>query len=82
MKKKILAVVLTATLVLSSGCEYINSKLPKNPPSQREQICAELGRNLVFNSTSVTNIGTGSATQIAQSQRLYTKYHCEDFEKK
>jgi hypothetical protein len=77
MKKSLL---LIAAIITLSGCSYFDSKT--NPPTQREQLCAELKRNLIFNTTSIPNIGNAPATQRAQSMKLYEKYNCNDAGKK
>ncbi|MCL5261591.1 MAG: hypothetical protein M1561_08020 [Gammaproteobacteria bacterium] len=64
-----------------TGCEYLNSKISSNPPTQKEKICSEIKRNLVFNTTSVPNFTNASATQRAELMRVYHKNDCEQFEK-
>lgn len=82
MKKITVGLLGMAALLLTTGCHYLNSKMPENPPTGREQLCADLKRNLVFNSSTTTLIGNTSATQRATLMRLYDKNNCSEFEGK
>jgi hypothetical protein len=64
-------------LLLLCGCSFINSKLPENPPTQQEQACSEIRRNIVFNATSNASFSSSSPTQQAEMMRLYDKNNCD-----
>lgn len=76
--KKIFTVLLTLTLY---GCAYLNSRNENNPLSRQEQVCSELKRNIIFDTTGVTGIGTASSTEYAEMTRLYNKNGCDKLEK-
>ena len=82
MNNKFGAIITTAlSLLLLNGCSYINSKLPKNPPSAKERTCAELRRNIIFNTTSMPNMTSSSPTKRAEMERLYQKNDCDNINK-
>ena len=64
---------------LLSGCA--NSTSSNNLPTQQEQLCRELKRDIIFNNTSGPNFGAASDTQKANMMRLYDKYNCSKLEK-
>ena len=68
-------------IIISSGCTYaeLNSS---NPLTPTEQLCQELKRNIIFNTTSGPAFGSASVAQKAQMYRLYDKYNCRKLEKK
>lgn len=67
-------------IVTLCGCVYSGSE--KYIPTQTEQLCHELKRNIIFNTTSGPTFGAASATQKAEMYRLYDKYNCGKLEKK
>jgi hypothetical protein len=73
--------VLIAVLALT-GCSWMNSKVEKNPATQRENLCAELKRDIIFSSTTTQNIGSSIPAQKASLMHLYDRNKCTDFEKK
>ena len=68
--------------MMTAGCSYIESKMPANPPTGKEQICSELRRNIIFNTTSMSSTATSSPTQRAEMDRLYKKNDCDNLNKK
>lgn len=68
-------------LPIFCGCAYMNSKNSTNPPTQQEQLCSELKRNIVFNTASTPGIGAASSTQYAEMMRLYSKSGCDKIDK-
>jgi hypothetical protein len=79
---KISIILAVGTSALVAGCQYFNSKLPDNPPSQREQICSDLKRQIVFSTTQNTNMATAPVTERAEAMRLYDKNNCSEFDGK
>lgn len=82
MKKITFFALGISAVLLLTGCQYLSSKVPESPATGREQLCRDLKRNLVFNSSATTVIGNQSATQRAQLMRLYDKNNCAEFENK
>jgi hypothetical protein len=68
-------------IILLSGCASSDSNPPGYIPTQNEQLCSELKRNIIFNSTSGPSFGAASATQKAEMYRLYDKYNCSKLDK-
>ena len=64
-------------LPILCGCSYINSRLSTNPPTQQEQACSEIKRNIIFKPTSGQSVDVISATQQAEMMRLYDKKSCD-----
>ncbi|CAL7959727.1 exported hypothetical protein [Gammaproteobacteria bacterium] len=63
------------------SCSYLNARNATNPPTQKEQLCSELKRNIIFNTASTPTTGTASPTQYAEMTRLYRKNGCDNLEK-
>ncbi len=78
MKKTWLLLFLT---IILTGCAYLGSKSPSDTPTPKEQLCQELKRNIIFNSTSGPTFSAASTTQRAEMYRLYEKYNCNQPEK-
>jgi hypothetical protein len=62
---------------LLCSCSYINSNSPTKPTTPQEQLCTELKRNLIFNTSSTSSIDSASTTQRAEMTRLYEKNNCD-----
>ncbi|GEM_PF-3855426 len=62
---------------LLCSCSYLDSRNATNPPTQREQLCSELKRNIIFNTASTPSMGAASPTQYAEMTRLYNKNNCD-----
>lgn len=77
--KKSCALLLLIPLLCS--CSYLNSRNATNPQTQRERLCSELKRNIIFNTASTPATGTASPTQYAEMTRLYNKNGCDTIEK-
>ena len=77
MKKSLIYICL---ILILPGCNNLRSNV--NPPTQTEQLCSELKRNIIFNTASMPNIDKSSATQQAQMLHLYDKYDCKALEKR
>ena len=58
------------------GCSYNAHK----PQTQQEQICAELKRDIVFNTASIPATQSASSTQYAEMLRNYDKNGCNNLE--
>jgi hypothetical protein len=84
MNKKIVSLTMSSVILCLglTACSYFNERLSSNPPTQREQNCLELKRNLTFDLASQTEGMTNSPIREAESARLYAKYKCADFENK
>jgi len=63
------------------GCSYMNTRNATNPPTQKEQLCSELKRNIIFNTASTPATGAASTTQYAEMTRLYKKNDCDNLGK-
>jgi hypothetical protein len=60
------------------SCSYLNAKNATDPPTQKEQLCSELKRNIIFNTASTPATGTASPIQYAEMTRLYKKNNCDN----
>jgi hypothetical protein len=67
-------------LFLVSGCTNLTSS-STNLPTQQEQLCRELKRGIIFNTTSGPNFDATSTAQKTNMMRLYDKYNCGQLEK-
>jgi len=63
------------------GCSYLDARNATNPPSQKEQLCSELKRNIIFDTASTPATGAASPTQYAEMTRLYNKNGCDNLDK-
>lgn len=68
-------------IIILSGCTYAELR-STNPSTPTEQLCQELKRNIVFNTTSGPTFGSALVTQKAEMYRLYDKHNCKKLEKK
>jgi hypothetical protein len=69
--------VLFLLMPLLCSCSYLDSRNATNPPTEREQLCSELKRNIVFNTASTPSTGAASPIEYAEMTRLYNKNDCD-----
>ena len=77
--KKIGALFLLVFIL--AGCGFSDPKSASNTLTQKEQLCQELKRNIIFSTTSGPTFGAASTTQKAEMYRLYEKYDCNNLRK-
>lgn len=81
MVKKIFVVTAVLLALNLTGCTYFQTgKVSADAPTEREQICNQLKRSIIFKSSGAPSIVSVSATQNAENQRLYDKYQCGNLE--
>ena len=76
-----LAALICCSLI---GCEYINSKVQKNPASQKQQKCWNLKNQIAFDQTSTnggaSDLGKDKVTQVAKAMSEYKDNNCDEFD--
>lgn len=79
--KRIVVLSLLITTIILSGCSYLGPKSSETL-TQKELLCQELKRNIIFSTTSGPTFGSASTTQKAEMYRLYEKNGCNKLDKK
>jgi hypothetical protein len=73
---KIIFIIVAGTVLVA--CSYYNSKLEKNPPSQRQHFCSGIKQQLIFNQTTIGATSTQlDISQKSDLERQYQKYNCD-----
>jgi uncharacterized protein YbaP (TraB family) len=79
---------LTLFCVALAGCEYISSKMQKNPATLKQQKCWGLKNQIAFEQSSVTdsnsstNLDRTHATELAKAMSEYNENKCDELEQK